>query len=812
MTRKTPLKKKIIKPGVKPIAGLLIEDADASKWANYKNFVPVVLLFALTAVYYWPVLSMKGFLWNDFIEQNFPYRLFAAVSLKQGVLPFWNPYVFSGMPFFADVQAAVLYPLNLILTVFASHEWLDPIIVEYQVIFHVVLAGAFMFLLARSWGCGRMAGVLSAATFMFCGFFTAHIFHVNLIETAAWFPLIIWLFDRTMKKSSMLYAAGTALVLCVAFLCGYPQLMLHIYYWLTAYFIFVLVMNIKKGTTAKAEIGRGALLAIIVTLGLGMSAIQLVPTQGLAENSVRPKLEFSESCEGSLRPYRFVTLLAPDFFGKPNHSQYWGIAENDFNSGAHYYWETAIYTGIAPLVLAIITMFFARTPLAIFLGIMGALSLLLAMGDSFFMYGIFYHLLPGFKSFRVPGRFAFMFSLSISLLAGSGLQWLQTGGLVAIIEKRRRLLFRILIGVSILFVLWGVAAASGAIKGGILDFLMRSPRFSAQASGLSRLVDEQLFPQALKSVWIAVAFAVAACGTLFLRFQNKLSGRQTGIILVCLTLADLLVFGYGFAAGDTDPRLLYAKNQTIEELQAQQSREFFRTNSRDSHPGTEDLGGPNMVFLKNQGSVHRLFLMEGYNPLRLKRELVDRNEKTLDILNVKYSINVDEKSRTMGLFLRPKYFPRCRLVHDYVVEQSEDAILPRFHSPLFDHQKTLVLEEKPALDFSAADTLAQAADSCRITSYSLNKIEMDVTAGSGGLLALSEIYYPEWKAVVDGKDAPLYRADYALRAIPISKGQHRVICYYDAQAYRKGLHISLGALGLTLCLGGVGLVRRRKNK
>ena len=190
MTRKTPLKKKIIKPGVKPIAGLLIEDADASKWANYKNFVPVVLLFALTAVYYWPVLSMKGFLWNDFIEQNFPYRLFAAVSLKQGVLPFWNPYVFSGMPFFADVQAAVLYPLNLILTVFASHEWLDPIIVEYQVIFHVVLAGAFMFLLARSWGCGRMAGSFRPRRLCSAGFLPRIFFTSISLKPRPGFPLL----------------------------------------------------------------------------------------------------------------------------------------------------------------------------------------------------------------------------------------------------------------------------------------------------------------------------------------------------------------------------------------------------------------------------------------------------------------------------------------------------------------------------------------------------------------------------------------------------------------------------------------------
>jgi hypothetical protein len=276
-------------------------------------------------------------------------------------------------------------------------------------------------------------------------------------------------------------------------------------------------------------------------------------------------------------------------------------------------------------------------------------------------------------------------------------------------------------------------------------------------------------------------------------------------------MADLLLFGYGFASGDTDPRLLYAKTPTIEDLKARQSLEFFRTNSRDSRPGTDDLGGPNMIFLKNQGSVHGIFLMEGYNPLRLKRELANRKEKTLDILNVKYSINVDEKNRTMGFFERPGYFPRCRMVYDVVVEPNGDAILPKLYAPTFNHKKTVLLEEKPALNISMPDSAVSAADNCRITAYSLNKIDMEVTAGADGLLVLSEIHYPEWKAMVDGKDAPLYRADYALRAIPVSKGFHRVSCYYSASAFGKGLGISAGALVLTIALGVIGLIRRKKD-
>ena len=696
----TSQKKKTHNVGNKPVRKSPAPPIKNSLWPRPKGWMPSALLLALVAVYYWPVLSVKGFLWNDFIEQNFPYRLFAAVSLKHGVLPFWNPYVFSGMPFFADVQAAVLYPLNLVLTFFASNEWLDPVVVEYQVVFHIFLAGIFMFLLARRWGCNRTGSMLSSITFMFGGFFTSHIFHVNLVQTAAWFPLIVLLFDSAMKKTSMLYATGTAIALCAAFLSGYPQLMLHMYYWLAAYFLFLLIINIKKGTTVRKEIGRGALFGVIVALGLGMSAVQFMPTQEMANNSVRPKLEFQESCEGSLRPYRLVTLLAPDYFGKPNQSTYWGIAENDFNSGAHYYWETAIYTGIAPLLLATLTVAFARTPLMVFLGVMGALSFFLAMGNSFFMYGIFYHLLPGFKSFRVPGRFAFMFTVSIALLAGFGMQWLQSGFVGETPEKRKRIAVRIIIGAAAAIILWGLLAAAGVFKGGIMDFLMSSPRF-AHASDLSRLIDERLYPQALTAIWICVLFFTAVSAAVLLRFRKKLSGRQTGIIIMGLAMADLLVFGYGFAAADTDPRSLYAKSRTIEELQAQQAVEYFRTNSRDSHPGTDDLGGPNMVFFKNQGSVNRIFLMEGYNPLRLKRELVNRKEKTLDILNVKYTVRVDERSRSMGLFLRPAYFPRCRVVHDYVVETQEDDILPRLYDPSFDHQKTIILEENPAIAISS---------------------------------------------------------------------------------------------------------------
>ena len=771
------------------------------------KWLPAALLLCLVAIYYWPVLTLKGFLWNDFIEQNFPYRLFAAVSLKQGVLPFWTPYVFSGMPFFADVQAAVLYPLNLVLTLFASREWLSPIIVEYQVIFHIFLAGLFMYLLGREFKCNRTGSLLSAITFMFCGFFTAHIFHVNLIHTAAWFPLIILLLTRALQRPSLPYAALTAVVLCVAFLSGYPQLMLHSYYWIAAYYVFLLVTAIKRGTTLKAEVFRGLIFGAIVALGLGMSAVQLAPTQELAQNSVRPKLEFSESCEGSLRPYRLVTLFAPNYFGRPDKNNYWGISKDDFNSGVHYYWETAIYTGIAPLALAGLAAFFVRTPLSLFLALMGALSLLLAMGDSFFLYGIFYHILPGLKSFRVPGRFAFMFSASIAALAGFGVQWLQNQCASDISEKARRMTKRIALGAAGLCLLWAILASFGAFKDGVINFIVNAQRFGSNPTGLEGFVDERLYPQIIRSLWLCALFAAGTATIVVLRVFKKISARRTGALLCGIAVADLLAFGYGFAASETDPRQVFMKTPAVEQVQREQAREFFRINSRDSHPGTDDLGGAHMAFYKNQGNVHRIFLMEGYNPLRLKRELVDRKEKTLDILNIKYALQVDPRRQSMGFVERSGYCPRCRMVYDYVVEPNESAVLPALYKDSFNHTTSVVLEENPG--FAASPRAASDSSNCRIVSYSLNSISMDVSTPRAGLLTLSEIYYPEWKARVDGAPVPLYRADYALRAIPVAAGRHAVTCFYDARAFKKGLRVSLAACALTLVMAVAGFMARK---
>jgi hypothetical protein len=775
-------------------------------------------LFVLAvAAFYWPVLSLSGVIWNDFIEQYFPYRIFAATALRSGEFPFWNPYVFCGMPFFADLQTAVLYPFNLLLTLFASREWLSPALFEYQIVLHILLAGCCMYLLARDMGCGVAGGLLAGLVYMFCGFSTTHIFHVTMIHALPWLPLAVLFVRRMLDRGSLLYAAGAALVLCMISFAGHPQILLFTYYWLGAYFLFHCTMELRRGAGVRRLIRPAALFALVVLLGAGLSSVQVLPAAELGVQSERPEMEFSKSCEGSFRPYRFVTLFAPNYYGTPNDYNdsrggvYWGLTSRDADAGGHYYWETAMYVGVPALVLAVLGAVLVRTPLAFFLAGMSLFALLLAMGDSFFLYWLCYKVLPGFSRFRIPGRLSVMFALSTALLAGLGLQWLLAQA-AASSERTRRYVTRALIGAGVVALGWGLLFGMGAFSQGITQFIVRSGLFGSDAAGIGDYVAKNIYPPTQSTVWLSVVWFGVTTAVIVAVLRRRLALPLAAGIIVAAAFIDLWVSGGSYAAVKMEPGRLFNRDSLVRELQAQGSKELFRINMRDSKPGTDDAGGRNLIFHKNQGSVHRLFLMEGYNPLRLKRKFLNRKQTTLDILNVKYRIQVDSAAGRLGLASNPTCLPRARMVYRYEVapDSSEEKVFGRLYDGSFDHVRSVLLEETPQFEAPASDS--GAVWSAKVTGYRLNRIDVDVQTDRPGLLVLSEIFYPAWRAFVDGAATPTYRADYALRAVPVGAGRHAVTCRFVSDSFTKGLIVSLLASALTVMVAAAGVWQWRRRR
>ena len=114
--------------------------------------------------------------------------------------------------------------------------------------------------------------------------------------------------------------------------------------------------------------------------------------------------------------------------------------------------------------------------------------------------------------------------------------------------------------------------------------------------------------------------------------------------------------------------------------------------------------------------------------------------------------------------------------------------------------------ERP-LPFALPESTAAASVPVRLTGYELDRIEVSADAPVAGVLVFSELYYPGWKARVDGAEQPVYRADGCLRAVPVTAGTHTVILSFLPPPFVSGAWIS----GSTLVLAAawVFLARRR---
>jgi len=74
---------------------------------------------------------------------------------------------------------------------------------------------------------------------------------------------------------------------------------------------------------------------------------------------------------------------------------------------------------------------------------------------------------------------------------------------------------------------------------------------------------------------------------------------------------------------------------------------------------------------------------------------------------------------------------------------------------------------------------------------------------------LSELVYPGWNALVDGKRVPILRADYLLRAIPLPPGDHEVSVQFRPASLLVGSVITLATLAGLAVLWAISKRRRR---
>ena len=104
-----------------------------------------------------------------------------------------------------------------------------------------------------------------------------------------------------------------------------------------------------------------------------------------------------------------------------------------------------------------------------------------------------------------------------------------------------------------------------------------------------------------------------------------------------------------------------------------------------------------------------------------------------------------------------------------------------------------VVDREPGLKPPGPTAGSQAT----VVSTSAHSTVLQVDARADGIVVLSEVCYPGWRAWVDGQRAPDLCADGILQGIPVRAGKHDVELRYAPASFRLGLLLScLTALAL----------------
>ncbi len=735
----------------------------------------VALLFlATTLIFFRAQIFGSAYFWEDFADYVYPAQVFAAKFLHAGELPFWNPYTFSGAPFLADVAVGFFYPANMLLALFVHDGKLSAFAVEMVIIAHFALAQFSMFLLMRSFKVSDAGALISAVSYGFSSYLVCHAFHPMMVEHCAWFPLAWMYFRRALISNepfrSRLHSSLLAgVVLGLMMLSGHPQTTLYLVLLLFFYTVWAFITNITdKTATAPNILHYGVLAALPIIIGAGIFAVQLFHSQEFAAYSERNNFSLEKASMGAMQLQQLLTLVVPKLFGFVLAQQSPEALSVPFYlpGGGYYYWETAFYVGIPALTLGIIG--FASSLLKRERENLGGLMLfaaifaiLFALGTNGFLFEIMFKL-PLFDRFRIPSRMLVYCVLGLTMMAGIGFDALW---------KNRDTISRLaVLGVGLpILVALKVAIAAPAEAGETYAGLV-------QGFGLTALI-----------------FALLSCVIVFLLQRGILSATVGGICFTLLSFVDLTITGGTFNQNMVNP------TETFERTNAAIPQRMRADGMpKDSLYRLSIRTRGAMLMSQNQGLYTPVMLFEGYMPILIERRLpfAPTGEQTLDLLNIRYAVAIDSASGEPFLRERPGAFSRARMLYD-VVQTTPDKSADLAKSGVV-NLVTQALVEKPLSAPLPKQMPSAVQHRVHCTEYGANRIVYDVETAENGLLALSEIWYPAWKATLDGQETEVLRTNYSLRGIVVPKGKHTIALRYDSSAFRMGAWISLATVVLTL--------------
>ncbi|MCL5957922.1 MAG: YfhO family protein [Chloroflexi bacterium] len=812
------------------------------KWrtVEWLRDLDVAILLLLVAVFVFHTDLVDGRVFEEADTSTYYYPVMSTLdrAISQNSIPLWTPHIFGGYPLFADGEGGMLYPPNVLLL------WLFPVQNAFLLlrVLRYFLASIFFYAFGRTLGIGRHGSLLGGLTFAYGSFMVGQMQHTNVTNSAVWLPMILLLVETALRSSGRkrylwLLLAGVALAMQSLGVHIQPLLMTLLA--LSLYVVFrTLIWQaidawraaggsspvravLAAGRSACANIPLAALVVLlVVAVGFGLAAVQLMPLYELGQTTSRgtsPSYWFASLF--ALPVPNLIDLIFPYFFVGPDGNGWtlWNL------------WESTVYAGIAPLALAVLALFFVRRRLVVFFGLLGAVSLYLALGDYLpvKLYSLLWQL-PGFHSLRDPGRYTYLFVFSLAVLAAMGMDWLIRTLSTREVRLEKSLAVRLsLFGIAIIVFSGMIVLGQFYLREMLLSdkssalSLIQSQYLSLRSLG-SGLTAERVYGSLLYSLDISNERTLRAilllCGSgtlllLWLRFR-RLSGVWVALVLA-VALVDLTMF-----AEDFHPRMAISSLSTPSGVARflVENNGRYRVYNKDYVRAVE----PNRLM------SWRVSVVGGYSSLGpernndFNRAIEHGNLRLLDLWNVRYIVSrgkdpmpaeykVVYQQDDVTVYENPHILPRAFLVGSAIVAPNGKSVLNKITENGFDPSRAVALEENFEVSLLGEDSglsnvstrpvpepASSSAGEARIEDYSRESVRVRASSPKNAFLVLTDSYYPGWKVYVDGREAKMYHADYLFRGVFLTAGSHEVVFSFEPMSFYAGRAISMTTLLLAV--------------
>jgi hypothetical protein len=768
-----------------------------------------LVTFRLTNAYPWlaeasPEEREQPSVTSDCTFSYYPRRVFATRMIRDGNVPFWNPHQFCGTPFLATFQTMVFYPVNIPL-----YALDPPAQMDIFIYLHFLIAAVFGYLLGRKLKMSAPASVVTSITYTFCGFMVTRYGQPTFISTASWLPAVLFFGEHLIERPSFRRMGLLGLIVSLSILAGFPQLVMITIYALLGYMLMRVIMLAGRPRRARVAI----MLAVLAAVGVAclVSAFQLLPTYELSRFSFRKVLPYEMVLSSA--HHRLVSLkyFIPDILGHPRGI---GVLSTSLKKVAvepafrQNYVSTTGYVGVLPLLLALLALSKPRKRLIPFI-VLSVLALLVVFGSP--LLKVFYRLLPGFNFSRID-RVIVLYMISMAALAGYGFDVLR-GGLAP-----KRSLFSGIGFLAFAAVLAGWLFTSGFdMIHGMVGAEVSREAFVGFVSG--------------KVYWFVGLAALSSLLVIFGRRGFRRSLLVAGALGVMLL--DLVPNGMGFKVTQPAGGIMPA-SRLVDALKADTGRWRFMKFKGDIIPSNtatilslDDAHGYDALninhYIELVGAVDSTVTHVSNAALRRRiGPVVDQralDSKILDLLNVRYVLTLGERQgrwRRPAAIVNRDHLSRAFLVGRPRFFESYETMLEYMKTGAFDPAGEVLLlagqggppdgsVPEAALPeaggVTAGGPVGAAVDgSVETLTYGPNGMDYRVETREECYLVFSEVYYPGWRAFVDGDEQEMLRADYALRAIRLGPGVHSVKVRYTPLYFRIGLLLSLAGLGLLAVL------------